>query len=182
MLKASERFELLAVNRMAEDGEDFSATPAISKGLLFLRSNRNLYCLALREEDSGSTTQQAEAVPAPMVQEDPSPAATPRGPGRFGGRRRGRGGFDPSVFFRRRDTNNDGKLSGEEIPERMRGNLGRMDTDGDGAVTLVEFREAMNQMFRRSRSRSPGREGGRFGGRNRRQGRPERPQRPELES
>ena len=182
VLKASERFELLAVNRMAEDGEDFSSTPAISKGLLFLRSNRNLYCLALREEDSGSTTQQAEAVPAPKVQEDPSPAATPRGPGRFGGRRRGRGGFDPSAFFRRRDTNNDGKLSGEEIPERMRDNLGRMDTDGDGAITLAEFRAAMNQMFRRNRSRSPGREGGGFGGRNRRQGRPERPPRPEFES
>ena len=182
VLKASERFELLAVNRMAEDGEEFSATPAISQGRLFLRSNRNLYCLALREGDSGSTRQQAEAVPAPEIQEDPSPLATPPGPGRFGGRRRGRGGFDPSVFFRRRDTNNDGKLTGEEIPERMRGNLGRMDTDGDGAVTLAEFRETMNQMRGRSRGRSPGREGGGFGGRNRRQGRPERPQRPELES
>ncbi len=181
VLKASERFELLAVNRMAEDGEEFSATPAISQGRLFLRSNRNLYCLALREGDSGSTRQQAEAVPAPEIQEDPSPLATPPGPGRFGGRRRGRGGFDPSVFFRRRDTNNDGKLTGEEIPERMRGNLGRMDTDGDGAVTLAEFRETMNQMRGRSRGRSPGREGGGFGGRNRRQGRPERPQRPEFE-
>lgn len=182
VLKASERFELLAVNRMGEEGEDFSATPAISQGRLFLRSNRNLYCLTLREDQGRPAGRPTEAAPASEIQEDPSPSARPLGPSRFGGRRRGRGGFDPSWIFERRDANGDGKLSGEEIPERMRGNLGRMDTDGDGAVTLAEFREAMNQMRGRSRGRSRGREGGRLGGGNRRQGRPERPQRPESES
>lgn len=182
VLKAGRRFELLAVNHMGEEGEDFSATPAISQGRLFLRSNRNLYCLTLRKDQAVSDGQQAEATPAPEVREEPSPSAGPIGPGRFGGRRRGRGGFDPTWIFQRRDANGDGKLSGEEIPERMRGNLGRLDTDGDGAVTLAEFREVMSRMRGRSRGRSPGREGERFGGRNRRQGRPERPQRPELES
>ena len=182
VLKASERFELLAVNHMGEEGEDFSATPAISRGRLFLRSNHNLYCLTLREDQAVSDGKQAEAAPAPKVREEPSPSARPLGPSRFGGRRRGRGGFDPTWIFQRRDANGDGKLSGEEVPERMRGNLGRMDTDGDGAVTLAEFREAMSQMRGRRRGRSAGREGGRFGGRNRRQGRPERPQRPEFES
>ena len=181
VLKASERFELLAVNQMGEEGEDFSSTPAISQGRLFLRSNRNLYCLTLKEDQDSSPRQQAEAAPAPEIRESPSASEAPPGPGRFDGqrRRRGRRGFDPTWIFQRRDANDDGKLSGDEIPERMRGNLGRMDTDGDGAVTLAEFRQAINQMRGRGRGRSPGREGGRFGGRDRRQGRPERPQRPE---
>ena len=181
VLKASERFELLAVNHMGEEGEDFSATPAISQGRLYLRSNRNLYSLTLKEDQDSSAGRPAEASPAPEVGETPSASQAPPGPGRFGGQRRRRGGFDPARIFQRLDANGDGKLSGEEIPERMRGNLGRMDTDGDGAVTLAEFREAMSQMRRRRRGRSPGREGGRFGGRDRRQGRPERPQRPESE-
>ena len=185
VLKAGDRLEVLGVNHMGEEGEDFSATPAISQGRLFLRSNRNLYCLTLREDPATSARQRPEAAPAPApapeVREAPPPSATRPGQGRFGGRRRGRGGFDPSWIFQRRDANGDGKLSGEEIPERMRGNLERMDTDGDGAVTLAEFRQAMSQMRGRSRGRSPDREGGRFGGRNRRQGRPERPQRPEME-
>ena len=182
VLKASERFELLAVNHMGEEGEDFSATPAISQGRLYLRSNRNLYSLTLKEDQGSSAGRPAEASPAPEVGETPSASQAPPGPGRFGGQRRRRGGFDPARIFQRLDANGDGKLSGEEIPERMRGNLGRMDSDGDGAVTLAEFREAMNQMRARRRGRSPGREGGRFGGRDRRQGRPERPQRPDIES
>ncbi|MCY3775747.1 MAG: PQQ-binding-like beta-propeller repeat protein [Candidatus Aminicenantes bacterium] len=182
VLKASERFELLAVNHMGQEGEDFSATPAISQGRLFLRSNRNLYCLTLKEDHGSSAGRPAEVAPAPEVGETPSASQAPPGPGRFDGQRRRRGGFDPAWIFQRRDANGDGKLSGEEIPERMRGNLGRMDTDGDGAVTLAEFREAMSQMRGRRRGRSSGREGGRFGGRDRRQGRPERPQRPEFES
>lgn len=184
VLEAGERFELLAVNPMGEEGEEFSATPAISQGRLFLRSNRNLYCLTLREDQGSSAGRQPEAAPAPEVRETPSASQAPAGPGGFEGRRRrrGRGGFDPAWIFQRRDANGDGKLSGEEIPDRMRGNLERMDTDGDGAVTLAEFREAFSQMRRRGRGRPPGREGGRFGGRDRRQGRPERPQRPESES
>ena len=181
VLKASERFELLAVNHMGQEGEDFSATPAISHGRLFLRSNRNLYCLTLKEDQGSSAGRPAEVVPAPEVGEIPSASQAPPVPGRFDGQRRRRGGFDPAWIFQRRDANGDGKLSGEEIPERMRGNPGRMDTDGDGAVTLAEFREAMSQMRGRRRGRPPGREGGRFGGRDRRQGRPERPQRPESE-
>ena len=183
VLKASERFELLAVNHMGEEGEDFSATPAISQGRLFLRSSRNLYCLAPMEDQDSSPGQLAEAAPAPEILESPSATEAPPRPGRFEGQRRrgGRRGFDPTWIFQRRDANGDGKLSGQEIPERMRGNLGRMDTDGDGAVTLAEFRQAMNQFRGRRRGRSTGRDGGRLGGRDRRQGRPERPQRPESE-
>lgn len=184
VLEAGQQYELLAVNPMGEEGEDFSATPAISQGRLFLRSNRNLYSLTLKEDQGSSAGRPAEAAPAPEVRDTPSVSQAPPGPGRFEGRRRRRrrGGFDPAWIFQRRDANGDGKLSGEEIPDRMRGNLERMDTDGDGAVTLAEFREAFSQMRSRGRGRPPGREGGRFGGRDRRQGRPERPQRPEFES
>ncbi len=186
VLKASDRFAQLAVNHLASVGEDFSATPAISRGQLFLRSSKHLYSLTLREDQDSTTGQQAEAAPAPpKVQGEPSPPVTPAGPGRFGGRRGGRsrrGGFDLSAFFQRRDANGDGKLTGEEVPGRMRDNLERIDADRDGAVTLAEFRDGMSRMFRGRRSREPGRTDGGFGGRNRREGRPERHQRPELES
>lgn len=43
------QFEQLAVNRVAEAGEDFSATPAVSNGQLFIRSSKHLYCVGLRE-------------------------------------------------------------------------------------------------------------------------------------
>ncbi len=72
VLKAGERFELLAVNQMGDEGEDFSATPAISKGRLYLRSNRNLYCLTLKEDQGSSAGLQAEAAAAPEVRETPS--------------------------------------------------------------------------------------------------------------
>lgn len=39
-------FELLAQNRFASDSGDFSATPAISDGQLFIRSSKYLYCVA----------------------------------------------------------------------------------------------------------------------------------------
>jgi len=50
--------------------------------------------------------------------------------------------FDPAAFFERMDVNSDGKLSGDEIPERMRERVPAMDTDGDGSVSLAEFQAA----------------------------------------
>ncbi|MFM2004143.1 MAG: hypothetical protein RI963_3569, partial [Planctomycetota bacterium] len=50
VLAAKPSFEVLAQNRFAADDSDFNATPAISDGELFLRSNRFLYCVA--ETDS----------------------------------------------------------------------------------------------------------------------------------
>ena len=46
VLKAGDKFEQLATNRVTADSEDFSATPAISDGQLFLRSSKHLYCIA----------------------------------------------------------------------------------------------------------------------------------------
>jgi outer membrane protein assembly factor BamB len=39
-------FEQLAVNRFASDAGEFSATPAVSNGELFIRSTKKLYCVA----------------------------------------------------------------------------------------------------------------------------------------
>jgi outer membrane protein assembly factor BamB len=44
VLPAAPRYEILARNRFAADESDFSGTPAISGGDIFLRSGRFLYC------------------------------------------------------------------------------------------------------------------------------------------
>lgn len=46
VVKASDTFEKLATNRLTADPEDFSATPAISNGQIFIRSSRHLYCVS----------------------------------------------------------------------------------------------------------------------------------------
>ncbi len=48
VLQAGATFEQLAVNRVTDAGEDFSATPAISNGDLFVRSNKHLYCVGVK--------------------------------------------------------------------------------------------------------------------------------------
>lgn len=45
VIKASDKLEQLAVNRLTNDEEDFSASPAISDGDLFIRSDKHLYCV-----------------------------------------------------------------------------------------------------------------------------------------
>ncbi len=46
VLEAAGEFKQLAVNRVTTDREDFSATPAVSDGAIFVRSNKYLYCIA----------------------------------------------------------------------------------------------------------------------------------------
>lgn len=45
ILEASAEFKIAAQNQLAGDDSDFNATPAIVGRQLFLRSNRNLYCI-----------------------------------------------------------------------------------------------------------------------------------------
>lgn len=77
------------------------------------------------------------------------------GPGRDPGARRGQGGgprgagggFGPQRSVERllaRDTDGDDRLTSEELPEQMRRNFDRMDSDGDGYVEPSEI-EAMMQ-------------------------------------
>lgn len=73
-------------------------------------------------------------------------AADSANAGPAGGQRRGQGGrrgggMDPAQFFARMDADGDGKISGDEIPERMRDRLKDIDTDGDGAISLEEMQE-----------------------------------------
>ncbi|MEX2119772.1 MAG: YceI family protein [Pirellulales bacterium] len=55
------------------------------------------------------------------------------------------GGFDPAAFFKQRDASGDGKLAGDEIPERMRQDMEAIDTDGDGEISQEEFQVRMRQ-------------------------------------
>ena len=133
---------------------------------------------ASTNDGDSATNSDSDKQPADNPPGDADPADAERGDdyGR-GGRgpgRGGRGGFDPTAFFESRDADGDGKLSGDELPDRMRDNLDQIDTDKDGAVTLEEFRSGRRRMFG-----GGGRGGGRGG--NPREGRPDRPQRPELE-
>ncbi|HAH47018.1 MAG TPA: serine/threonine protein kinase, partial [Planctomycetaceae bacterium] len=45
VIKASDQLEQISVNRLTNDNEDFSASPAISNGDLFIRSDKHLYCV-----------------------------------------------------------------------------------------------------------------------------------------
>jgi outer membrane protein assembly factor BamB len=45
VLALGEKFEQLARNEFEEDDTDFNASPAVSNGRLFLRSNQALYCI-----------------------------------------------------------------------------------------------------------------------------------------
>jgi len=57
VLKAGNEFEQLAVNRVTDDEEDFSATPAISAGQLFIRSDKHLYCVAQQAAAPATTVE-----------------------------------------------------------------------------------------------------------------------------
>ncbi len=49
VLEAGKEFKQLAVNRVTKETEDFSATPAISGGEIFIRSNKYLYCVSAKK-------------------------------------------------------------------------------------------------------------------------------------
>jgi outer membrane protein assembly factor BamB len=49
VIKPGGTFETLATNRLTADAEDFSATPAISDGQIFIRSDKHLYCISAKK-------------------------------------------------------------------------------------------------------------------------------------
>ena len=61
-------------------------------------------------------------------------------------------------MFQKSDANGDGKLSGDEIPERMRDKLKMVDKDGDGSVSKSEF-AAMAARMEEGGGKRPGKEG-----------------------
>lgn len=50
--------------------------------------------------------------------------------------------------FDRRDADGDGKLTGDEIPQRMQQRLDRVDTDQDGAISREELESVAEKMRR----------------------------------
>ena len=59
-------------------------------------------------------------------------------PGGGGGNRGGRS-FNPEAILERFDENDDGKLSKDELPERMQQIMERADSDKDGSLTKAEL-------------------------------------------
>jgi hypothetical protein len=57
VLPATPQFALLAQNKLAGDDSDFNGTPAIVGRQLFLRSNRNLYCIEAGQAAGAGKTQ-----------------------------------------------------------------------------------------------------------------------------
>jgi hypothetical protein len=49
VIALGEEFEQLAANQMTSETEDFSASPAISDGQIFIRSSKHLWCISERE-------------------------------------------------------------------------------------------------------------------------------------
>jgi Ca2+-binding EF-hand superfamily protein len=93
----------------------------------------------------------------------------PGGPGGFGGPG---GAMAAGRMLEQNDKDKDGKLTGDEIPERMRENLARVDTNSDGSVDKAELEKMMSRMA------------GGPGGRGPRDGQPaegDRPKRPPTE-
>ena len=90
------------------------------------------------------------------------------GKGKGGKGKGGRGGGDPKAMFEGMDANSDGKLSGDEIPERMQQWVGQMDTNGDSAISLKELETAMSNY--RGGGGGKGGKGGGGGGRKSRPG------------
>ncbi len=61
----------------------------------------------------------------------------------------GPGGNRSRPSFEQFDKNGDGKISGKEIPPRMRQNLQRLDKNGDGSVSQNEFAAMLRRQKRK---------------------------------
>ena len=64
LFDARPEFKQIAVNRFASDTSDFNATPAISNGQMFIRSNRFLYCVEARAAARSDRPGRTKAVAA----------------------------------------------------------------------------------------------------------------------
>ena len=92
----------------------------------------------------------------------PDPSAMPGGLAGAGGNGPF-GGAAMGKLFESRDANKDGKLSGDEIPERMRERLSMVDKDGDGSISKSEF-AAMAARMEDAGGKRPGKDGNTSGG------------------
>jgi len=102
----------------------------------------------------------------------PGSPGGPEGPGGSSGPGGGPGGPGSAAWaenmFKQNDKDGDGKLTGDEIPERMRQNTARIDTNSDGSVDRAEIQQMAKNFAG----------GGAGGGRPPRDGQPEGGDRP----
>jgi len=61
--------------------------------------------------------------------------------------------FGPEEMFERLDTDRDGKVTQNEVPEREQGFMERFDHDGDGVVTRDEIVDAVKEAITRQSAR-----------------------------
>ncbi|QDU05286.1 transaldolase/EF-hand domain-containing protein [Gimesia chilikensis] len=104
-----------------------------------------------------------------------------RGPGGSFGRRDGDGGGDFVERMMANDKNKDGKITKDELPERMQRMFDNIDTNKDKALDKAELTKTAEQFNARFRSRG-GDRGGRGGDRGRRNSDGDRPKRPESDN
>lgn len=71
--------------------------------------------------------------------------------------------MDPLAFFKRIDANSDGKLTADELPDRMKDRFTTMDANSDQSVDLAEWQKA-SATFRAARAGGPEGAGGASGG------------------
>lgn len=64
---------------------------------------------------------------------------------------------NPREIFARFDKNSDGKLGKDEVPERLKENFDRVDTDKDGSINPDELRQAFQMMARQAGAPGGGR-------------------------
>ena len=70
---------------------------------------------------------------------------------------RGPGGFDLAARIMSFDADDDGRVTRDEMPERMRQRFDRMDENGDGAIDAGEAQAGAERMRHLREGGSPGR-------------------------
>ncbi len=94
------------------------------------------------EEAQSEETESDESEAPPARTERPTPRRGGRRPGGAEQGQRGQPGGQggrAGAMFENLDQNGNGKLSKDEIPERMRGFIANADTNADGDITLAEL-------------------------------------------
>ncbi len=154
--------EQVSINLVTTDTESFGGTPAISDGRMFLRSDKNLYCVSQMTEVKPNAS---EALIAKLAESGGGggrggPGGGRGGPGggpgfgggpgggRGGPGGPGGGGFDPTAMFGRLDANSDGKVTKEELQNTpMADRFADLDKNKDSSLSQEEFLEAMRAMM-----------------------------------
>src|SRR5262245_44824025 len=111
-------------------------------------SQRALYERMLRNADKDGDKKLSKEEFLAGLKPDETPKPPLAGGQPFAGPRGDKGG-DPREIFNRLDANKDGKLSKDEMPERIRENFARLDCNDDGFVSQEEFGRAGQALGKR---------------------------------